>query len=108
MTGDFIDGSTATGLLVIIVSYPDIFYHLIERESSHLHVDSTIQGVIGGEHSISFFVVEDSGLPFNRTASIPKVVTVENGKNMAIVITCTKTLAGQPIHKRGREEGSGA
>ena len=107
MTGDFIDGSTATGVLVI-VSNPDIFYHLIKRESSHLHVDSTIPGVVGGKHSISFFVVEENGLPFNRIASMPKVVDVQNGKNMAIVITCTKTLAGQPIHKRGREEGSGA
>ena len=80
MTGDFIDGSTATGLLTIVISTSEISYHLIERGSEQLHIEGSIQGVVGGEHSISFFVVEESGLPLNRTASTPKVVSVENGK----------------------------
>ena len=93
VTGDFIDGSTATGVLaVIITNESEIFYHFIERESNVVAFDGTIQGVVGGEQNISFFVVEESGLPFNRTASMPKIVTVENGKNNAIVITNTHTL----------------
>ena len=92
VTGDFIDGSTATGLLAVIVTESEIFYHFVERESNVVAFDSTIQGVVGGEHNISFFVVEESGLPFNRTTSMPKIVTVENGKNNAIVITNTYTL----------------
>ena len=81
VTGDFIYGSTATGLLTIVISTSEIFYHLIERGSDQLHIEGSIQGVVGGEHSISFFVVEESGLPFNRTASTPKVVSVENSKH---------------------------
>ena len=93
VTGDFIDGSTATGLLaVIITNESEIFYHFVERGSNKQQFDGTIQGVVGGEHNISFFVVEESGLPFNRTASMPKVATVQNGKNNAIVITNTHTL----------------
>ena len=80
MTGDFINGSTATGLLTIVISTSEIFYHLIERGSNQLHIEGSLQGVVGGELSISFFVVEESGLPFNRTASTPKVVSVENSK----------------------------
>ena len=78
MTGDFIDGSTATGLLTIVISTSEIFYHLIE--SDQLDIEGSIQGVVGGEHSISFFVVEESGLPFERAASTPKIVSVEDGK----------------------------
>ena len=93
VTGDFINGSTATGVLAVIITESEIFYHVVERGRNEQHdivqFDSTIQGVVGGEHGISFFVVEESGLPFNRTASMPKVVAVENGKNNTIVITNT-------------------
>ena len=89
MTGDFIDGSTATGLLTIVISTSEISYNLIERGSDQLHIEGSIQGVVGGEHSISFFVVEESGLPFNRTASTPKVVSVENSKHCYIIIAKT-------------------
>ena len=92
VTGDFINGSTAIGLLAVIVTESVIFYHFVERESNVVAFVSTIQNVVGGKHSISFFVVEENGLPFKRTASMPKVVTVENGKNNAIVITNTHTL----------------
>ena len=81
VTGDFIDGSTATGVLVVIITESEIFYHFVERGSNVEAFNDTIQGLVGGEHSISFFVVEESGLPFNRTASMPKVFTIiENGK----------------------------
>ena len=82
VTGDFINESTATGVLTVSVDFStsEIFYHLIKRGSEQQFSD-TIQGVVGGEHSISFFVVEKSGLPFSRTASMPKVVTVKNGKH---------------------------
>ena len=94
MTGDFINGSTATGVLAVFVDFSTskIFYHLIKRGSKKKQFDGTIQGVVGGEHSISFFVVEESGLPFNRTASMPKVVTVENGGSNVTVVTSTSTV----------------
>ena len=80
MTGYFIDGSTATGVLAVIYTKLELAYLLVERGINVLRFDDTIQGVVGGEHSISFFVVEESGLPFSRTASMPKTVVVENGK----------------------------
>ena len=89
VTGDFINGSTATGVLAVIITESEIFYDVVERGSNEQQFDGTILRVVGGEHSISFFVVEESGLPFNRTASMPKVVTVENGNSMAIVLHVT-------------------
>ena len=88
MTGDFINGSTATGVLAMFVDFStsEIFYHLIKRGNNKQQFDGTIQGVVGGEHSISFFVVEESGLPFSRTASMPKVVTVESSKYNALIV----------------------
>ena len=93
VTGDFINGTTATGVLAVIISESEIFYHFVERGNNEQYFDNTIQSAASGEHSISFFVVsffvvEESGLPFSRTASMPKVVTIENGKSMAIVFTC--------------------
>ena len=80
VTSDFLNESTATGILGVIHSTPEIVYHLIKRERYALHVADTIGGVGGGDHSVSVFVVEENGLPFNRTASIPKHVTVENSR----------------------------
>ena len=89
VTGDFINESTATGVLTVSVDFSTskIFYHLIQRGNNKQQFADTIQGVVGGEYSISFFVVEESGLPFNRTASMPKVVTVENGESNVTVVT---------------------
>ena len=94
VTGDFINESTATGVLTVSVDFSTskIFYHLIKRENNKQQLDDTIQGVVGGEHSISFFVVEESGLLFNRTASMPKVVTVENGGSDVTVVASTSTV----------------
>ena len=80
VTGDFIGGSTATGLLIIVISTSEIFHHFIEREKNQLHIEGTIQGLAGGKYSISFFVVEESGQLVNRAASTPKVVSIENSK----------------------------
>ena len=88
VTGDFMKGSTATGVLAVIISESEIFYHFVERGSNEQQFDGNVLGVVGGEYNISFFVVEENGLPFSRTASTPKVVTVESGKNIDIV-TCT-------------------
>ena len=100
MIGDFIDGSTATGVLAVFVDFSssEIFYHLINRGNNKQQLDDTIQGVVGGEHSISFFVLEESGLPFNRTASMPKLVTIENGRNITFLRYTYNTLIGSVQH----------
>ena len=84
MTGDFIDGSTATGLLIIIYSLTnDSDVHYITRGSMsqqprNVHV--SVPGLAGGEYGISVFVVEENGLPFERVATSPKLVAVETSK----------------------------
>ena len=94
MTGDFINGSTATGVLAVFVDFSssETFYHLIKRGNNQQQFADSIQVVVGGEHSIFFFVVEESGLPFNRTASIPKVVIIENGGSNVTVVTSTSKV----------------
>ena len=100
VAGDFIDESTATGVLAVFVdlSTSKILYHLIKRGNNKQQLDDTIQGVVGGEHSISFFVVEESGLPFNRTALMPIVVNVENGRNITFLRYMNNTLIGSVQH----------
>ena len=92
MTGDFVNRSIATGVLAVIITESQIFYDVVERGSNEQQLDDTIQGVVGGEHSISFFVMEESGLPFNRTASTPKVVTVENGNTLLSLLKHTNCM----------------
>ena len=81
VTGDFIDGSTATGLLIIIYSLTnDSDVHYIaggstSQQPRNVHV--SVPGLAGGEYSISVFVVEENGLPFERVATSPKLVAVD-------------------------------
>ena len=78
-SGDFINGSKATGVLAVVLSTSKVLYHLVQREGSGLHVDDIITNVAGGDHVVSVFVVEENGLPFTRTASTPRVVSVMQG-----------------------------
>ena len=83
MTGHFIQGSTAIGVLIITVnsnSTNDTQYHLCHRNGNNARVEDTISGLTGGGHRVSAFVLEQSGHPFNRTATTPKSIFVKNGK----------------------------
>ena len=77
MTGDFIDGSTATGLLIII-------YSLTNDTNVHYITGGSISGLAGGVYKTSVFVVEENGLPFERVATSPKLVAVETSKIVQI------------------------
>ena len=79
VTGDFIQGSTATGVLVIIVNDSDIEHHLISKGSNENEVEGIISGLAGGQYTVSVFVVGKDGLPFERAATKPRSVSVENG-----------------------------
>ena len=84
VTGDFIEGSTATGLLIIIYSLTndsDVQYITggsTLQQPRNVHV--SVPGLASGEYGISVFVVEENGLPFERVATSPKLVTVETSK----------------------------
>ena len=79
ITGDFIDGATATGLLVIAYSLmndSDIHYqgHTIGEHEQMF--DTVIEELTGGGYGVSVFVVEEDGLPYERVVTQPKVVSV--------------------------------
>lgn len=82
VTGDFIDGSTAAGILVVVSGIDlEIGYNLILRKSGELQLEGSVSGLIGGEYNNSIFVVEEDGLPFRRVATGLKSVLVGNGKH---------------------------
>ena len=80
VTGYFIQGSTASGVLVAILTRSEIYFHLLSRIRGQPHLEGTISNVVGGQHNVSVFVVEENGLPFSRTASVPEVVFIKNSK----------------------------
>ena len=81
VTGNFIQGSTAIGVLIITInSSNDTQYHLYHRNGNNAQVEDTISGMAGGDHRVSAFVLERSGHPSNRSATTPKSVFVLNGK----------------------------
>ena len=81
VTGDFIQGSTATGALIITISDKhNIQYNLCPRNGDKKEVRDTISGLAGGTYKVSIFVVEENKLPTNRTAVMPRNLSVLNGK----------------------------
>ena len=81
VTGNFIQGSAAIGVLIITINGTNgTQYHLYHRNGNNAQVEDTISGLAGGYHKVSALILEQSGYPFNRTATTPKSVLVINGK----------------------------
>ena len=75
ITGDFIGGSTAIGILSIVYSPnndSNIHYQFIHR--SNIPNTTTVSNFPGGEDKVSIFVVEETGLPFSRSATTPQPI----------------------------------
>ena len=79
VTGRLIQGSTATGIMITDVSSSGTRFYLLAREKDQLELDGIISNLISGQHIVSAFVVDESGLPFNRTATLPQEVLVMQG-----------------------------
>ena len=79
MTGEFIERSTATGVLIAVLTTSEIHFHLLSRDSWELELDGTITNLEGGQHIVSIFVLEESRLPFSRVATVPQSVSVVKG-----------------------------
>ena len=79
VTGEFIQGSRTTGVLITAVSETGLEHHLISRNDSGNGIDGVISGLPGGQYTVSVFVVSKDGLPFERAATKPRRITVENG-----------------------------
>ena len=80
VTGSFTDDSTATGVLVIVIGDSEVIYHKASRDGTDKIKETLITGLAGVEYSISVFVVEENGLPFERVATSPKLVDVNKSK----------------------------
>ena len=80
VTGKFTNDPTATGVLIIVSRGSEVIYHTATPEESDKIIEPVISGLAGGEYSVSVFVVEDSGLPFGRVATLPKLVAVQRSK----------------------------
>ena len=79
VTGEFIQESMATGVLVTIVNATNFEHHLISRDDSGNGIDDDISGLPGGQYTVSVFVVSEDGRPFERVATKPRRITVEDG-----------------------------
>ena len=80
VTADFIDGSTASGLMVTIVSENDRVQHrFITREGNENDVNNDLSGMDSGQYTVSVFVVDKDGVPLQRAATKPRHVSVEYG-----------------------------
>ena len=79
MTGDLINGSTATGILAVAYSLTGssgVHYQMHTVEGDQQNFEYVIEPLAGGEYGVSAFVVEKNGLPFERAATKPKFVSV--------------------------------
>ena len=99
VTGDFIEGSTATGVLIIIYSQSndsDIHYKSSECEGQN--ADVIIVGLTGNQYSVSVFVLE-YGLPFSRASTSPYLVHINTLTHQGMyTLDCHEKLWFQIIH----------
>lgn len=78
MTGKYIDGSVVKGVLVVAIDQKyNARYHICHRNDNEMELQDTISDLSRGNYTVSVFVVEENGLPFNRTATIPRSVTID-------------------------------
>ena len=79
--GKFIDGSIATGVLLIVYSLTnesDIHYHVIYKgneQNNNTSIKFNVTGLTGTEYGISVFAME-TGLPFPRVVTSPRTAIV--------------------------------
>ena len=79
VTGDFIDGSTATGVLLILYSLTndsDIHYVIGNCEQSR-SINVNVTGLTSTQYGVSTFVL-DNGKVFPRVVALPEHVTVHS------------------------------
>ena len=78
VAGDFISGSLAIGILVIVYANDsNIRYEFIPRSEIPM---AFVTSLPDGRYEVSVFVVEENGLPFRRSATVPRNVSLREGK----------------------------
>ena len=77
VNGDFIQGSTATGLLVIVYSqFNDCDIQYVNSKYEGQNEDITVAGLTSGQYGVSVFVLKN-GVPFSRVATLPQTVYMD-------------------------------
>ena len=74
--GDFVDGSTSTGVLLIVNSpcnESDVQYHTITKQTEQNNISMNVTGLTGTEYGVSVFALEN-GLLFPRVVTSTKNV----------------------------------
>ena len=91
VTSELINGSTATGALIIIYSLTndsDVHYVIITVDPERtvaINASVTVSvGLNGGEYGVSVFALENGGLPFKRSAALPKTVQVAGSEQKGL------------------------
>ena len=108
VTGDFINGSSSTSVLVIVYSlttdnHNGVYYTISSLFTEGETLVTNIGGLASGPYNVSVFVLEENGLPFNRSASTPRSVLVkehqgdENGEQFIIADRGSRLVASGPI-----------
>ena len=80
VTGEFISGATATGVLVVVYSLnssssQDI--HYIAKQAKGDRISLNVTGLIGVEYGVSTFALEN-GLPLSRVVTTPRNIAISN------------------------------
>ena len=108
MTGDFIPGSSSIGILLVVYSADDesnntmTNYHFMHR--SNIRRTIAMTNLPSGQHEVSVFVVEGNGLPFNRSATTPRNLSLTERKlHTYNTLSPFPTLAQCYHAQRGRE-----
>ena len=83
ITGNFIQDSPAIGIVVAILITSNISFYLLRREGNQVDNQGVLSNISRGQHIVTIFVVDSTGLPFNRAATIPQNVMV-NGKSTIV------------------------
>ena len=83
MSGVLVRGAAAVGILIIV--YPldhvnlNVYYFEALETMITNTIATTITGLSAGLYGVSIFALEDNGLPFNRSASLPRRIVLQNG-----------------------------
>ena len=70
---------------ILIIVYPldhvnlSVYYFEALKTMITNMIATTITGLTAGLYGVSVFVLEEGGLPFNRSASPPRKIVVQNG-----------------------------
>ena len=86
VAGDFISGSLAIGILVIVYANDsNIQYEFIPRSEIP---KAFVTSLPDGRYEVSVYVVEENGSPFRRSAALPRNVSLLEGELCIYFCNC--------------------